>query len=108
MVFNVVTLSREICDSGCGSVLFRKDMASHSRELCPNRKLKCRYCKDEFLFREVDEHNKECCYFPVQCINQCGTYLERKNLNYHLETDCPETSIECCYAKFVVTFLRNI
>ena len=70
------------------------------------------YCKNNkqtsFLFggdscswkgklKDIDDHLRQCPYQILSCTNGCGKNIERKQLQHHLENDCPKRLIKCQY-----------
>lgn len=43
------------------------------------------------------ETEGECRYLAVECLNHCGKKIARKNLQAHIQYDCPERTVYCRY-----------
>ena len=100
--------ARVLCNLGCGTTLHRMFLAMHSKNKCPKRKVKCRYCgKEEVIFVK---HVSICLEYPLQCPRGCGqgSPIKRKNLAHHAEA-CPLEPVPCtfCEAGCDVMVLRK-
>ena len=49
----------------------------------------------------VETHHDDCPYRPVQCPNQCTEAIRSKDLQQHLESECPNRVVECGHCKQV-------
>ena len=47
----------------------------------------------------LQEHIEECPFVDINCPKECGQQLQRKDLQQHLEKDCPLRTILCKYCK---------
>ena len=50
------------------------------------------------------ESDKHCGYVEVQCSNKCGVMMMRKELEAHLEQQCPLRKILCQYCYYEDTY----
>ena len=87
------------CENECGLKLKRSEMQNHYKNECQNRKIHCIPCSVIILYKEIDTHNGTCPEFPLLCPNECLKDLIRKEIESHIENDCPNTMIECPYKK---------
>jgi hypothetical protein len=81
----------------CGKDFLRKDLGDHKSNKCPKRSYSCDYCNGyESTCEDVTtNHWPVCPSCPVPCPNQCGVYPERRNLDFHVDKECPLTVIDC-------------
>ena len=87
------------CENECGLKLKRSEMQNHYKNECQNRKIHCIQCSVIILYKDIDTHNGTCPEFPLLCPNECLKDLIRKEIESHIENDCPNTMIECPYKK---------
>ena len=87
------------CENECGLKLKRSEMQNHYKNECQNRKIHCIQCSVIILYKDIDTHNGICPEFPLLCPNECLKDLIRKEIESHIENDCPNTMIECPYKK---------
>ena len=116
------------CSNECGKMIERRYLTSHVETECPRRKGNCQYCHDtgEHQFIEgrhkeecpklplpcpnkcevgsvpredMEAHRKECKLEIVKCLNKCGKQFERQNLIAHMETECPNRTVECPHCR---------
>ena len=88
------------CEYECGVILKRCEMNNHSSNECLNRIVLCEQCQNEIVNRELKQHCEGCLEFALLCPNKCGNNLSRKQTHSHIETDCPNTIVKCCYERF--------
>lgn len=89
--------------------VLRKDIEQH-KKVCEYRPYTCEYCGCIGTFISItglmSEHKIECHYdschhYPLECPNECGDVIKRKNITTHREicplepTDCPFKTIGC-------------
>ena len=82
----------------------RADRRIKSLEVyCTNRESYCLQddssCQWKGYLKHIDTHLQQCPYQFISCTNDCGEYVQRKQLQYHLENDCPNRLIICQYCK---------
>ena len=78
-------------NEGCDKIILRKDILNHNKNECEYFKIKCKWCKNEFIKKEFDKHEKECELIVKEKENNIyandkidlGEHLKRlsKNLN---------------------------
>ena len=85
------------CFYECGDNLQRQYMEKHESELCPKRPFSCEHCHNyESNYQDVtSNHWPVCGYFPIYCPKECGSFLQRKKVDSHIENECPLTVIKC-------------
>ena len=88
------------CKYDCGVIIKRCELNNHCNDECVNRKVSCECCRSMIVYKELNQHFKGCPEFPLLCPNNCATSLKRKQIDSHIETDCPNTVVECRYERF--------
>ena len=88
------------CKYDCGVIIKRCELNNHCNSECVNREVSCEHCRSMIVYKELNQHFKECPEFPLLCPNNCATSLKRKQIDSHIETDCPNTVVECRYERF--------
>ena len=88
------------CKYDCGVIIKRCELNNHCNNECVNRKVSCEHCQSMIVYKELNQHFKECPEFQLLCPNNCATSLKRKQIDSHIETDCPNTVVECRYERF--------
>ena len=88
------------CKYDCGVIIKRCELNNHCNNECLNRKVSCEHCQSMIVYKELNQHFKECPEFPLLCPNNCATSLKCKQIDSHIETYCPNTVVECRYERF--------
>ena len=88
------------CKYDCRVIMKRCELNNHCNNECLNREVSCEHCRSMIVYKELNQHFKECPEFPLLCPNNCATCLKRKQIDSHIETDCPNTVVECRYERF--------
>ena len=88
------------CKYDCGVIIRRCELNNHCNNECVNREVSCECCRSMIVYKELNQHFKECLEFQLLCPNNCATSLKRKLIDSHIETDCPNTVVECRYERF--------
>ena len=91
-----------ICtNEGCGVCVRRKDLPSHTQEVCEYRPYECEYChfKDTYIVI-CGTHCSECLEYPLACPNAkagCEWKGKRVELKEHLNTNegCSYEVVTC-------------
>jgi len=90
----------------CG-ILVSKDLDNHLTTKCEYRMVSCHLCDIEILFKNLPAHlEQDCKGVTVQCPNKCSAQVKRKELEEHIQTECPFEKITCefsfcgCLAQF--------
>ena len=52
-------------------------------------------CKWKGAVKSAKNHLATCKYQDVECTNECGTVVQRRNLDSHLTKDCPKRPHKC-------------
>nr|XP_054758396.1 TNF receptor-associated factor 3-like [Lytechinus pictus] len=47
---------------GCKALIKRIDLVNHLEKQCDFRKVSCQHCRNQFLARELEEHEKDCAF----------------------------------------------
>ncbi len=86
-----------VCTNNCGAQMQRKDIENHQENHCSNRPLSCKHCCDyKSTYNDVTQtHWLVCGSFPLPCPNECGSILQRSDLDSHVDKKCPLTTINC-------------
>ena len=86
----------------CDIILQRSEMINHLMNLCVNREVICGYCKMRLLYKylTLTGHYDVCTEYQVHCPNECEVILKRRQLRTHMETECPNTTVECYYRMY--------
>ena len=88
------------CKKSCDVILPRKELEEHLEHLCMKRIVKCEQCHFSLMYKDLSQHYDVCLEFQLPCPNNCDVILKRKQLNTHIDTDCPNTIVDCPYRKF--------
>ena len=88
------------CKYDCGVIIKRCELNNHCNNECLNREVSCEHCRSMIMYKEFNQHFKGCPEFPLLCPNNCATSWKRKQIDSHIETDCPNTVVECRYERF--------
>ncbi len=85
------------CICNCGDQLQRRYILNHKIKNCPKRPFGCEHCHYyKSTYDDVtNNHWPVCGSFPVPCPNQCGSTIQRQNLDSHVADECPLTIIKC-------------
>lgn len=62
---------------------------------CEFRTIKCEYCEEKILYKNIEDHIKQCPNAPVECSNKCGMKVPLSKINYHIQNECGMTAVEC-------------
>ena len=65
----------------------------HLRSSCPQRETKCRHCGDTYTSAN-STHSETCPEYTINCPNECGASIKRKDTNQH-KTTCPKEMVTC-------------
>ncbi|XP_064389582.1 TNF receptor-associated factor 4-like [Halichondria panicea] len=85
------------CIYNCRNHQQRRYILSHQDKNCPRRPISCEHCHDyKSTYDDVtNNHWPVCGFFPVPCPNQCGSTIQRQNIDSHVADECPLTTINC-------------
>ena len=93
-----------ICDHDLTNKCFpdrRADLEIKSLQVyCTNNKQTAQVdnmCSWKGTLKDIDDHLQQCPYQILSCTNGCGENIERKQLQHHLENNCPKRLIKCQY-----------
>lgn len=84
-----------LCPNDCGDRVCRKDIETHCKRFCKQRKVTCKYCRKDTVHYLLEEHLAVCDHYPVTCSRNCtqDTML-RCDLDSH-EKFCPKKLVKC-------------
>ena len=88
------------CPNSCQMILQRLELEEHLKSDCTHRNVTCEHCTGTVQFKDLTKHYEECLEFPLVCPNACGGTFKRKELQGHINTDCPNTVMACGYKLF--------
>ena len=88
------------CKNACDVILPRKELAEHLKLICTKRIVDCEHCHFSLMYKDLSQHHDVCLELQLLCPNKCDVIVRRKQLNTHIDTDCPNTVVECPYRKF--------
>ncbi|XP_064385161.1 TNF receptor-associated factor 4-like [Halichondria panicea] len=85
------------CIYNCGDQRQRRYMAIHQIKDCLKRPFSCEHCCDyKSTYDDVtNNHWPVCGSLPVPCPNQCGSTIQRQNIDSHVADECPLITINC-------------
>ncbi len=85
------------CIYNCRNHQQRRYIQNHQIKDCPKRPFGCEHCHDyKSTYDDVtNNHWSVCGSFPVPCHNQCGSTIQRQNIDSHVADECPLTTINC-------------
>ena len=81
----------------CNESVPRRGLRVHLSDLCVQRPFRCEHC-GEYNSKYLDvinHHWPQCPCYPVECVNKCGAYPKRKDLQQHISNECLLTNIPC-------------
>ena len=116
------------CSNGCGKNMQRRLLNNHQQNVCPHRKVNCKYCSDvgtydfiigqhidlclkypircpnvnctvEMSREDISKHRKTCQYEMVDCSNGCELAVQRRQLNNHMSKKCSHRAVKCQYCQ---------
>ena len=81
----------------CVQPFQRRYVQAHQSDDCLKRPYTCQHCKTfAATFGEVTvNHWPVCSFFPLPCPNNCELVLQRREVEHHVNTDCPLTLVQC-------------
>ncbi len=85
------------CIYNCGNHQQRSYIQNHQIKDCTKRPFDCEHCRDyKSTYDDVtNNHWPMCGSFPVPCPNECGSTIQRQNIDSHVVDGCPLTTINC-------------
>ena len=85
------------CIYKCGKHQQRRYIQVHRIKDCPKRQFGCEHCHYyKSTYDDVtNNHWPVCGSFPVPCPNQCGSTIQRQNIDSHVADECPLATINC-------------
>ena len=94
------------CINECGLKMKRSKLSIHCENECQHRTVICDYCGTTLRYIELENHHNACLEFPLVCPNECQRRM-RKELESHIEEECPKTLIACPYKEMGCDVLPN-
>ncbi|XP_064385217.1 TNF receptor-associated factor 4-like [Halichondria panicea] len=85
------------CIYNCRNHQQRRYIQNHQIKDCLKRPFGCEHCHYyKSTYDDVtNSHWPVCGSFPVPCPNQCGSTIQRQNIDSHVADECPLTTINC-------------
>ena len=94
------------CPNRCGEKKERELLQNYTEHDCPNRRYTCPHCDHVGVYKDVTTvHFTNCRDFPFLCPAGCGEKITRKNMESHLNTECPEEYVLYKFKCLTVTQL---
>lgn len=86
------------CRFSCGIKVLRENIESHEKT-CKYRPFQCKYCnKDIKQFQYLESHlDKECPLYYIKC-DYCQEDVLKKNIENHLNFKCTKTDKKCMFS----------
>lgn len=94
----------------CEVKLCREDLKEHLIN-CDYRMTNCEDCNEEVAYILLNFHNNDCSKAKIICPQNCGTNIERWDLENHKKNSCYLSNIECIYSSYgcqIKTQRKNI
>jgi hypothetical protein len=86
------------CPLSCGIDIKRNFIQEHTNNHCCKRIITCPHCHNPFIFDEYEEkHVENCPDELIECINQCGEKVMRKDMEKHRDRSCEEEMVMCMF-----------
>lgn len=84
-----------LCKYNCGNKILRENMESHEKT-CNYRTCQCKFCKKEIVhYKNLENHlDKECPLYYLKC-KYCEENVLKKNIENHLNFKCKKTDKKC-------------
>ena len=101
--------ARSIAPSACICPVCRKEGLATYPNFQLDREIRClhvycinkeRGCEWQGEVNYVKDHlinSNGCQFYKVECTNNCGQMIERRNLATHTDTECPRRKVNCEY-----------
>lgn len=71
----------------CGEELEKMNLEEHKENTCPNRILDCQFCELQLPFCKLSSHVEYCGSRTEKC-DTCNRFIQKKDLEKHIETGC--------------------
>ena len=88
------------CTNDCQMILQRMELVNHLAKDCTHRNVTCEHCNGTVMFKDLTSHHETCPEFPLVCKNECGGTFKRKEMQGHVDNDCPNTVLPCGFKVF--------
>ena len=83
----------------CDFISKREEMSVHEKN-CIFRIVNCPSCEIQVCYKKLQDHINICPKLKIECIQKCGSELERGNMENHIKNECPNTLFECKFKEF--------
>ena len=83
----------------CEFISKREEMSIHEKN-CINRIVNCPSCEIQVCYKKLQDHINICPKLKIECIQKCGSELERGMMENHIKNECPNTLFECKFKEF--------
>jgi hypothetical protein len=90
-------------NDGCHYNAMKRNVIEHKMK-CQYRPSKCQACFAGLRFLELEGHEEICPEKKLICPFQCNREIKKKNLDFHIENECPEVEVECQVKAFGCRF----
>lgn len=84
----------------CEKEIKRKYYNTHFYKECDYRRIPCKDCNTIYHFCEKSEHIQLCENELIECSNNCGMKVKRKEMKQHINDFCDKKIVFCEYSKF--------
>ncbi|XP_062512462.1 TNF receptor-associated factor 3-like [Corticium candelabrum] len=97
------------CSNDCGEMIIRMDMDYHKQNECNRRIVGCCYCDAQLEYGQLTVHYEMCDSYPVDCPNECGIQVARKDVEVHTSREgvCPTSPLQCDFVSAGCQFIGN-
>ncbi len=68
----------------CGIYVTNKNRFNHDENECTMRLVNCEYCESEYIFKDLQNHYKECNYYLIKC-KECDICIAKCKMNEHVK-----------------------
>lgn len=94
-----IKCANENCD-----VVVQKDQMNLHEEICEFRLVECPDCKQVLIWKNFTvSHREDCPMIKLECPNQCGSMIPRKEMELHKTKLCIYSLHDCPYASYGCT-----
>ena len=84
----------------CKGMFQRRFVVEHEKNQCPKRQVSCEICGEykSTIDDVTKNHMPRCTSRLVLCPNKCKTRVPSKNVDKHLDTECPLQETDCVFS----------
>lgn len=83
-------------NTGCPESFTRGEAVNHENT-CKHKPIACTYCEEKVPEVKMSQHLETCPKVMLDCPQQCGYLLERKELEAHVNSTCENANIDCLF-----------